>query len=141
MRVSCFILLICVLARLAFSDATPPAFDQMTWNIGMQKIIQGIWISEFGANFTPSYFAANVTRENRIASQCHRLRARVGLRLAESLDDSQIICQQEHFSPEAFLQIEKELIQKGWDAHWIAKTLVDECGSQSKGFLYVKLKK
>jgi hypothetical protein len=136
MRVSLFFL---ILSFLSISLAEE-SFDQMNWNRIVSDILGGIWVTSFGEHFTPEYFTANVTREHRINVQANRLRARVGMRLMESLESSEIICQQDHFSIDVFILMEKELKQKGWDAHWIPKTLVEECGPQSKGFLYVKIK-
>lgn len=138
MRVSLIFLILSFLS-ISFAESSS-SFDQMSWNLGVERLLGGIWVNEFGSHFTPAYFAANVTRETRLMGQFSRLRARVGTRLIESLESSEIICQQDYFSVEAFVQVEKELKEKGWDAHWIPKTLPDECGLQSKGFLYVKLK-
>ena len=123
------------------SGASSTSFDQMNWNRFVESILGGVWVTSFGEHFTPTYFAANVTRETRISVQTNRLRARVAVRLMDSLENTEIICQQEHFSAESFQQLEAELKTKGWDAHWIPKTLEKECGSQSKGFLFVNLKK
>lgn len=139
MRVSLLILFFVVFCVAEAPDGAS-AFDQSKWNRGVAEILGSFWITSFGDQFTPQNFVANITRESRLLIQCNRLRARVGRRLAESLEDSEIICQQDYFSVEAFVQVEKELKEKGWDVHWIPKTLERECGPQSKGFLYVKLK-
>jgi len=137
MRVS---LVFLIFVTIVFAETSSPPFDQMKWNYDVGNILGNIWVKQFGDHFTPQYFAANMTRDMRIEKQCIRLRARVGTRLIETLDDTEIICQDSHFSVEAFLQVEKELKEKGWDAHWIPKTLEKECGRRSRGFLFVKIK-
>lgn len=138
MRVS--LLIFFIVGILLVKADPPPPFDQMKWNYDVGNILDNIWVKQFGNHFTPQYFAANMTREMRIEKQCIRLRAHVGTRLIETLDDTEIICQTNHFSVDAFLQVEKELKEKGWDAHWIPKTLEKECGRRSRGFLFVKIK-
>lgn len=122
----------------ASSESSPP-FDQMGWNRYVGEVLVNIWSSGFGTDFTPIK-ANNRTRETRIATQTHRLRARVAARLLDSLETTEIICQQESYSEDAFLQVEKELKERGWDVHWIPKRLSEECGPQSRGFLFVKLR-
>lgn len=119
------------------------SMNQAEWNSLVGAILGSIVTSAFNENFLPDHLRVNVTRTDRIAVQTSRIRARVAVRLSESLEDFEIICQQEHFSPEAFLNVEKELKQKGWDAHWIPARRgggSGECGEHSKGYLYVKLK-
>lgn len=142
MRVSLVFLILGLIAGVLSSEAPSGAsseFDQMGWNRYVGEVLVNIWSSGFGTDFTPIK-ANNRTRETRIATQTHRLRARVAARLLDSLETTEIICQQESYSEDAFLQVEKELKERGWDVHWIPKRLTEECGPQSRGFLFVKLR-
>jgi hypothetical protein len=123
----------------ASSEGVSSSFDQMGWNRYVGEVLVNIWSSGFGTDFTPIK-ANNRTRETRIATQTHRLRAQVAARLLDSLETTEIICQNGSYSEDAFLQVEKELKEKGWDIHWIPKRLTEECGPQSRGFLFVQMK-
>lgn len=138
MRVSLF-LVVFLLGIMAVLVKGDDGFDQAKWNKGIVELMGHFWVEAYGEHFTPS-FSANITRDTRVKLQCNHLRAYVGERIIQSLESSEIICHRNQFSVDAFVQIESELKKNGWDIHWIPKRLTDECGPQSKGFLYVKMK-
>lgn len=142
MRVSTLIVvaLSCITVALAAETAAVPTFDQASWNRAVENLLGAIIMGPFADHFTPGNITQQGNRDDRLRMQVNRLRARVGIRLAESLNDYEIICPFDHIGREAFALVEQELRAKGWYAHWVTGERVRVCGG-AKGFLFVSLKK
>lgn len=146
MRVSDFLIVsvcfVIVASAASAAEATnpPPPFDQPAWNRAVENLLGALIMGPYADHFTPGNVTQREDRETRLKMQVNRLRARVGTRLSESLNDYEIICPFDHISGEAFVAVEQELRAKGWHAHWLPNERVRVCGGV-KGFLLVSFKK
>jgi len=138
MRVSFLILLLSLV--IVYAEETKAIFDQTKWNQAVENILSALVSNGFPEHFKPDEIQERVSSEDRIKMQTNRLRGHIGNRLAESMKRYEIICPFSHIGNEAFVQVEKELRQKGWNATWVPDEKIETCGGHT-GFLLVSIKK
>lgn len=133
MRVSC-LLVVCMLVVGVYSE------EPTEWMRAVDAHLATLVASAFTEHFTPKNMTERVLPKDRLEMQVKRLRARVGIRLSESLEEYEIICPFEHIGHKAFETVEQELRAHRWSAFWLPRETHPKCGG-FRGYMFVHLTK